>query len=236
MGELGDFPKLTLKELPSLIDYSVLRPEATLSDVEKACYAALKYGFAAVCVNSFHVDLAYFLLKGSPVKVCVTVGFPLGATLSEVKAYEAAEAVHRGAREVDFVINLGLIKSGCFKEALGDAKAVVDAVRSAEPETVIKMIIESRLLNMEEKALACRVAREAKVDYVKTCTGFTSCQAHPDDVVLLTKLAPGLKIKASGGIRTLSQVLALVKAGASRIGTSSAVEIMLEAQRALPTN
>lgn len=224
---------ITASELAGLIDYSVLKPAQSYLDVEAACRAARRYGFAAVCVNTFYVEHAARTLKGSGVKVCAAVGFPLGSSLTEVKAFEARRAVERGAHEVDFVANIGLIRAGRLDEAREDVRVVVEEARRAGAEAV-KVIVESGLLSVEELERACRVVEEAGADFIKTCTGFSECRARPEDVSLIRRVAPRLKVKASGGIRSLDQALALIEAGASRIGTSSAVEIVEEALKRLP--
>jgi len=221
---------LSARELASIIDYAVLKPEATLNELKEACRLAKKHGFAALCVNTYYVGYIAKLLEGSEVKVCAAVGFPLGSSLTEVKIKEAEEAVKRGAQEVDFVANIGLIKSGELEEALKDVEQVVEAAKRRGAEAV-KVIVEVGLLNSEERRIACRIVEESGADFIKTCTGFSACRATPEDVREIKRLAPKLKIKASGGIRSLSQVEELLRAGASRIGTSHAPEIMVQAEQ-----
>jgi len=212
------------------IDYAVLRPESSPLDVEKACKEAKKYGFAAVCVCTAYIPLCVTLLTGSGVKACAAVGFPLGSAASEVKAYEASWAIRKGAGEVDAVMNIGLLKSGSLNDVKRDVEAVVNAVKKANPEALVKIIIETGLLTDEEKVLASKLVAEAGADFVKTCTGFNPGEANVEDVKLI-RLTTGGKvgIKASGGIKSLSQALKLMEAGATRIGSSKAVLIAEEA-------
>lgn len=212
------------------IDYTLLKPEATRAQIAELCAQAKKYNFFAVCVNPYYVLQAAQELIGSATRVCTVVGFPLGATTSRIKAVEAAEAVKRGASEIDFVINIGQLKAGNYKEVKNDMLAVINAVKEIAPDTVTKAILETCLLTDEEKIRACNIAMKAGVDYVKTSTGFSTGGAKVEDIQLLKKaIGPGMGIKASGGIKDLNTALKMIKAGAHRLGTSSGVTIMKEA-------
>lgn len=216
-------------QLAAIIDHTLLRADATREQVETTCWEAREFGFAALCVNPVHVHHAAKLLKGCPTRVGTVVGFPLGATLTAVKAFEAAEACRAGAGEIDMVINVGYLKSGDTAAVREDIRAVVKAAREVNPGNLVKVIIETGYLSQEEKVLACRLAEEAGADLVKTSTGFGPGGATPEDVALMrAAVSPRVGVKASGGIRSLSQVLRLVEAGATRIGTSAALSILHE--------
>jgi deoxyribose-phosphate aldolase len=211
--------------IAAMIDHTLLKPTATVEQVSKLCSEAKEYHFASVCVNPCYVKLASGLLKGSDVKVCTVIGFPLGAAASEVKAYEAERAVMDGAQEVDMVINIGALKGGSINLVEKDISEVVRASHGA----VVKVIIETCFLTDEEKEAACRLAQKAGAHFVKTSTGFGTAGATVEDVALMRKtVGESMGVKASGGIRSLADVLALVEAGASRIGASSGVAIMEE--------
>ncbi len=219
------------RELASKIDLTLLRADASSREVEELCRRGAELGFAAVCVNPYWAELASRLLKGSGVKVCCTVGFPIGATLGEVKAFEAAKAVERGASEIDVAVNLGALKSGSCEVVEEELRLVVEAVKSRGGEAV-KAIIEVPLLTLSEVEAACQAALRAGVDYVKTGTGVLTRGVTVEDVKLLRRFVEGrAKIKASGGVRNYRQALDLLKAGASRIGTSAGYEIVLESLR-----
>lgn len=208
------------------IDHTLLKPNATDADVEKLCEEAKEYGFASVCVNPCHVALARKLLEGTDVKVCTVIGFPLGANTTEIKAAETERAYYDGCDEFDMVINIGKLKSRDYAYVKRDIEAVVRAARGK----IVKVIIETYYLTPEEIAAATRLASEAGAHYVKTCTGFNEGSAKVEDIKIIAENAgPGVKIKASAGIRTYEQAKALVEAGASRIGTSSGVKIIKEA-------
>jgi len=214
-------------ELARLIDHTLLKPEATADQIAQLCYEARKYGFAAVCVNPTHVSLAAQLLHGSPVAVCTVVGFPLGATPPEVKAYEAQVALAQGATEIDMVINIGALKSRDYEMVARDIRAVVRVCRAHTPPALVKVIIEAALLVDEEKIAACLLAKEAGADYVKTSTGFASGGATVADVALMRRtVGPAMGVKAAGGVRTRDDAEALVHAGATRIGASAGVKIV----------
>ncbi len=223
-------PQLAPQQVAQLIDHTLLRPEATPADIAKLCQEARQWGFFSVCVNPAWVRQAAELLRGSGVKVCAVVGFPLGAQAPEMKALETRRALREGAQEIDMVINLGALKAGDDALVLQDIRGVVEACR--ERGAVAKVILETALLTEEEKARACRLAVRARAHFVKTSTGFSSGGATVEDVALMHReVAPaGLKVKASGGIRSLADVLAMIAAGASRIGSSSSVKILEEAR------
>jgi deoxyribose-phosphate aldolase len=214
-------------EVAKLIDHTLLKPTSTEEDVRQLCEDARKYGFASVVVNPCYVPLAKKLLRGSGVKVGTVVGFPLGASVSKVKLFEVKDAIKRGAQQVDFVINVGLLKSGRYEVVKQEMESIVRVARKRGVTT--KAIIETCHLTDREKAKACKLAKEAGVDFVKTSTGFGPQGATVRDVKLMrTIVGKDLGVKASGGIRTLNQLLAMVKAGANRIGTSASVSIMRE--------
>jgi deoxyribose-phosphate aldolase len=207
------------------IDHTNLKPDATADDIAKLCSEAVKYHFASVCVNPCNVVAARSHLAGSGVNVCAVIGFPLGANTSQTKAFEAADAIRNGAVEIDMVINIGALKSRDFDLVRSDIKAV----RTAAAEKLLKVIIETGLLNDEQKAQACMLASEEDADFVKTCTGFGTGVATVEDVILMKRnISPDIKIKASAGIRTLAAAKAMIDAGASRLGTSSGVAICEE--------
>lgn len=217
----------TRRELAAMVDHTLLKPGATSADIERLCREAREYLFFAVCVNPFYVPLARELLAESGVKVCAVAGFPLGATTAEVKAFEAAGAVRNGAAEVDMVLNIGALKEGSPGVVRDDIRAVVKAVSETNPKALVKVIIETCFLTGEEKTTACRLAREAGARYVKTSTGFGGGGATVEDVALMrAAVGPDMGVKASGGIKTARQALAMIEAGADRIGTSSGVAIM----------
>jgi deoxyribose-phosphate aldolase len=210
--------------IAKMIDHTLLKPEATKEQIVKLAEEAKTYGFASVCVNPAWVKTAYEILKDTDVKVCTVIGFPLGATTPEVKAFEAKNAVENGATEVDTVINIGALKDGNDELVEKDIKAVVDAVKG---KALVKVIIEAALLTDEEKVRACQLAVKAGADYVKTSTGFSIGGATVEDVALMRKtVGPNIGVKASGGVRTLKDAEAMIEAGASRIGASSGVAIV----------
>ena len=208
-----------------MIDHTLLKPEATYAEIAQLCDEARQYGFASVCVNATHVKRCAERLAGSPVKVCAVVGFPLGATVPEVKAYEAQQAIEDGATEIDMVINVGALKSKDDDRVARDIGAVVRMARTSG--ALVKVIIEAALLTDEEKATACQLAKEAGADFVKTSTGFGPGGATAHDVELMRRVV-GLKmgIKAAGGIRTREDAEKMVAAGATRIGASTSVKIV----------
>lgn len=218
----------TAHDWASLIDHTLLKPEASESDIKKLCEEAATFGFASVCVNPGWVKKAAEFLKGSGVPVCTVIGFPLGATLPDVKAYEARRSIFNGAREVDMVINIGALKSGddCLLE--DDIRAVVDAAH--ENNILCKVIIETALLTDDEKVRACLAAKNAGADFVKTSTGFAKGGATANDVALMRRtVGSELGVKASGGVKGLEDARAMFEAGATRIGASVGVKIAQEA-------
>lgn len=204
------------------IDHTVLKAFATKADIAKLCAEAREYHFASVCVNPFWVTYAAQLLKGSDVKVCTVIGFPLGANETEIKAQEAALAVKHGAQEVDMVINIGALKGGQNDIVEADIKAVREACK----EVLLKVIIETSYLTDEEKITVCQICAKCGADYVKTSTGFSDNGATEHDVKLMAANAGGLKVKASGGVKTKEDALKMIEAGASRLGTSSGIKIV----------
>lgn len=214
--------------IAKLIDHTILKPQATESDVRKLCAEAAEYGFASVCVNPCHVALCAELLQGTDVKVCTVIGFPLGANISAVKAFEAVEAIRQGATEVDMVLNVGAMKEGKHDLVRADIAAVVAA---AKGQALVKVILETCLLTDEEKRIACRLAKEAGADYVKTSTGFSTGGATAADIALMrAEVGHDMGVKASGGIRDYAAARAMIQAGASRIGASAGVQIVAQEQ------
>lgn len=211
--------------LAKYIDNTLLKPAATAEQIKALCEESMEYGFASVCVNPTHVELVAKLLAGSGVKTCTVIGFPLGANTSAVKAFEAEKAVEDGADELDMVINIGALKAGDEQTVKEDIEAVVQAGQGK----LVKVIIETALLTDEEKVRACELAVEAGADFVKTCTGFSGGAANVHDIALMRKtVGPDIGVKASGGVRTKEDALALIEAGATRIGTSSGKAIIAE--------
>ena len=211
------------KELARMIDHTILKPEATEKEIEKLCKEALEYNFASVCVNPSMVEKAYSLLKGSDVKVCTVIGFPLGATTTEVKAFETEDVIKKGATEVDMVINVGKLKEGNLEYVKKDIEAVVNA---AKGKALSKVIIETCLLTDEEKVTACKLSKEAGADYVKTSTGFSTGGATASDIKLMREtVGKELGVKASGGVRSLEDAMAMIENGATRIGASASIAI-----------
>lgn len=214
--------------LAQLIDHTLLKPEATRAEVVRLCDEAKRYGFATVCVNSANIPLCAQLLQGTRVLPICVVGFPLGANLPQVKAYEAKEAIAAGAREIDTVIHIGALKSGDYAAVRDDLAMTVEA---SKPWPV-KVILETSKLTEEEKVAACVLSREARAAFVKTSTGFGGGGATVEDIRLMSRIvAPaGMKVKASGGVRNTEQAWALVEAGANRLGASSSVAIAMGGQ------
>lgn len=218
-----------VREVASLIDHTLLKPDATPEQIAQLCREAREYNFFAVCVNPVNVKLCSELLKGTPVKVCSVAAFPLGATTPEVKAYEAERVIEDGAHEIDMVINIGALKAGNYELVERDIAGVVRVCHSHG--AICKVIIEAVLLTEEEKIKACTLSKEAGADFVKTSTGFGPGGATVEDVALMRRVVgPELGVKAAGGIRSFEQVQALVKAGATRIGASAGVKIVREAK------
>ena len=212
-------------DLARMIDHTLLKPDATRQEIEKLCQEAKHYNFASVCINPSQVKLCASLLRETDVKVCTVIGFPLGATSSAVKAFEADRAIKDGAREVDMVINIGMLKSGEVEYVKEDILGVVSVAHSYGVLT--KVIIETGLLTDEEKVKACMLAKNAGADFVKTSTGFAKGGATVGDIALMRKVVgPGLGVKASGGVRSQEEARALIASGADRIGASASVKIV----------
>jgi deoxyribose-phosphate aldolase len=219
-------------DIARLIDHTMLKPDATQAQIAQLCHEARQHGFAAVCVNPTHVKLCADLLKGSNVAVCTVVGFPLGATPPEVKAYEAQQAIDDGAIEVDMVINIGALKGGEFELVERDIAMVTRTCHNSQ--ALCKVIIEAALLTEQEKVKACELAKKAGADYVKTSTGFGPGGATVADVALMRQVVGStMGIKAAGGIRTFADAKGMVEAGATRIGASAGVRILQEARKGL---
>ena len=215
---------MTPAEIARLIDHTLLKPEATRGDIQRLCTEALQFEFASVCVNPCNAAQAVEALRGSRVRVCSVVGFPLGAMQMRAKAFEAENAVAEGANEIDMVLNIGALKSGDRKTAEADIRAVR---RAAPSPVVLKVIIETCLLTAEEKVQACEIAKNAGADFVKTSTGFSSGGATLADVAVMHKtVGLHMGVKASGGIKDWDTAVAMISAGASRIGTSSGIAIV----------
>ena len=220
-GEASEVPV----DLAKYIDHTALKPETTAADIDQLCEEAEQYLFASVCVNPAWVKRAATNLRGSKVKVCSVIGFPLGAATSQIKALEARRAIRDGAREVDMVINIGALKSGDHHTVLSDIEKVVDSAHEAG--VIVKVILETALLSDEEKVMASSLAKKAKADFVKTSTGFGGGGATIYDVALMREtVGPDMGIKASGGVRTKSDVEDMIAAGATRIGASAGVQIV----------
>jgi deoxyribose-phosphate aldolase len=214
------------EELAKMIDSTNVKATATKSEIEKLCKEATRYGFQCAVVNPVYVKFAAKLLEGSTVKVCSTVGFPFGTSLPEVKAFEAIKAVENGAEELDMVIDLSMLKSGDYELVKQDVAAVVDVKRLFK-EVIVKVIIETAYLTNEEKIIACKLVKEAGADFVKTSTGFFEKGATVEDIRLMRQtVGKEMGVKAAGGIRTYADAVAMIQAGANRIGTSTAVQII----------
>lgn len=211
--------------LAQYIDHTILKPDTTLAAIEKVCQEAITYGFYSVCINPHYVSVVSDLLKNSDVKVTSVIGFPLGAHKTSTKVHETTQALSDGADEIDMVINIAALKNGDYASVLSD----IQAVRAVIPKPkVLKVIIETCLLTEEEKRQACLLSKQGDADFVKTSTGFSSGGATLEDIRLMREVVgPTLGVKASGGIRSQSQVLELIEAGATRIGASSSVQIVM---------
>ena len=212
-----------------LIDHTLLRPEATSADILQLCREARDYNFASVCVNPYWVPLAAAELTGSQAKVCTVVGFPLGATSTEAKVFETEVALAAGAQEIDMVQNIGALRGGDRQAVQRDIEAVVQAAHRRG--AIVKVILETALLDDDQKTAACLLAKGAGADFVKTSTGFGPAGATVHDVELMRRtVGPAMGVKASGGIRTLDDLNKMVAAGATRIGSSSGVKIVESAR------
>ena len=225
----------TARDWAAFVDHTLLKPEATEADITRLCEEAARYGFASVCVNPSWVKTAACVLRGSGVPVCTVVGFPLGATLADVKAYETRRAMFDGAREIDMVINIGALKSGDDCAVEYDIRSVVEAAHAEG--ALVKTIIETALLTDEEKVRACLAAKRAGADFVKTSTGFAKSGATVADVALMRRtVGPELGVKAAGGVKGIEDARAMLEAGATRIGASVGVKIAQEAAGSKPTS
>ncbi|MBS1478467.1 MAG: deoxyribose-phosphate aldolase [Angelakisella sp.] len=215
------------KTIAAMIDHTLLKPEATPAQIEKLCAEAAEYHFASVCVNPVYIPLAARLLKGTGVKVCCVVGFPLGAIAPEQKAAEAASCAAMGAEELDMVIHVGAAKAGDWALVQRDIEGVVKAAAGH----TVKVIIETCLLTDEEKVKACEAAKAAGAHFVKTSTGFSTGGATTHDIALMRKtVGPEMGVKASGGIRDYATAMAMIEAGANRIGASAGIAIVAAAE------
>lgn len=215
---------MTKDQIAGMIDHTILKADATEEQIVNICNEAKEYKFASVCVNPYYASLVKEKLKGSGVKTCVVIGFPLGASTSKVKAFETQMAIENGAQEVDMVINIGLLKDKKYDLFEEDIKAVV---KEAEGKAKVKVIIECCLLNDKEKTKACEIVEKAGADFVKTSTGFSTGGATVEDIALMRKTVGNrLGVKASGGIRDYEKTISMIEAGASRIGASAGVKII----------
>jgi deoxyribose-phosphate aldolase len=218
--------KVSKSYLAKIIDSTLVKATATKNDVERLCQEAIQYGFGCVIVNPVHVRLAASILKGTDVRVGSTVGFPFGVSLLDVKALEAARAVEDGACELDMVMNLSAFKSGDYELVKRDIEAVT-ALKRRFSGLIVKVIIETPLLTSEEKVMACKIVKEAGADFVKTSTGLFGGGATVEDVKLMRQVVgKDFGVKAAGGIRTYADAVAMIEAGANRIGTSTAVAVI----------
>jgi deoxyribose-phosphate aldolase len=224
---------LSPAELAAQIDHTTLKPDATEAQIERLCAEAREYGFAAVCVNPVWVPACARLLAGASSRVCTVVGFPLGATTSEVKAFETRRAIADGASEIDMVLNIGALKSGDSAWVQRDIAAVVAGAHASG--AIVKVILETCLLTEAEKLNACALAQAAGADFVKTSTGFGPGGATAADIALMRRVVGDeMGVKASGGVRDLEQMKAMVAAGATRIGASAGVRIVKESRGEAP--
>jgi len=211
------------------IDHTLLKPDATASQIKQLCQEARQHSFAAVCVNPVYVHLASGLVGNSKVAVCTVVGFPLGATLPSCKVVETLECLHGGASEIDMVIHIGALKGQAYGQVLNDISSVVQVAHNHG--AIVKVIIEAALLTRFEKIVACLLSQHARADFVKTSTGFAATGATTDDVELMRRVVGSkMGVKAAGGIRTLDDSVAMIRAGATRIGASAGVQIVQQAQ------
>jgi deoxyribose-phosphate aldolase len=213
------------QSLAHYIDHTLLKPDATPDQIAQLCFEARKHGFASVCVNPAWVELCAQLLKGAEAKVCTVIGFPLGASTPEVKAFEAQQALDQGATEIDMVINIGALKARDLHLVARDIRGVV--LTSHAKKALVKVILETSLLTDEEKTLGCLLSKEAGADFVKTSTGFSTGGATVADIALMRRVVgPELGVKASGGVRTFEDAESMIQAGATRIGASAGVKII----------
>jgi deoxyribose-phosphate aldolase len=227
-GDQASSSRMTQAELAGFIDHTLLKPEAVESQFEQLCNEAVKYKFKSVCVNSSWVPFVAKRLRGTGIIVCSVIGFPLGGMDTRSKAFEARSAIENGATELDMVINVGALKSGNHKLVEEDIRAIKRACRST---TVLKVILETGLLTEPEKILACEISKKAGADFVKTSTGFSGSGATVQDISLMRRIVgPAMGVKASGGIKSFEQAVALINAGANRLGCGSSIEVITGAQ------
>lgn len=213
------------EEIAPMIDHTLLKPTATTAQIEQICAEARQYGFASVCVNPTHVRVCAELLKDAHPAVCTVIGFPLGATASIVKSYETEIAIQDGADEIDMVINIGALKDGNDELVLDDITGVVETAHAKSK--LVKVIIETCLLTDKEKERACKLAKEANADFVKTSTGFAGGGATVEDIALMRRVVgTEMGVKAAGGVRSYEDAIAMLEAGATRLGASAGVKIM----------
>ncbi len=217
------------RDLAGWIDHTLLKPEATAAQIRTLCQEAMQYHFASVCINPVYVPLACGLLRDVPEKICTVIGFPLGAVLPEFKVYETLSCINSGASEVDMVINLGALKSEAYGLVLNEIQAVSGTAHNQG--AIVKVIIETALLNRFEKITACLLSKAAGADFVKTSTGFSTAGATMEDVDLMRRvIGPEMGLKAAGGIRSYADAVAMINAGATRLGASAGVKIIQEAE------
>ncbi len=216
---------ISVEKIAGIIDHTLLKPEATKSEIIQLCNEAVQFNFASVCVNPVNVELCFDLIKSSNVKVCTVIGFPLGANTTEIKLHEGEEAIKNGAEELDMVLNIGRLKDRNYEYVFEDIKSIAQLAK--RNYCISKVILETCLLTDEEKITACLIAQEAGADFVKTSTGFSKGGATVHDVSLM-KFVVGnkLKVKASGGIRSYEDAVAMINAGAERLGASAGVKII----------
>lgn len=217
------------KRITQLVDHTLLKAETTAFDIVRICEEAKQFGFYSVCINPTFISLAKDQLKDSSVKVCTVVGFPLGASTTETKVFETEDAIGKGADEIDMVLHIGAVRAGNWQMVENDIRAVVKAARGR----VVKVILETGLLSRDQIIRACEVTKEAGAHFVKTSTGFSTSGATTADVELMRQtVGPDFGVKASGGIKSLADIEAMIQAGATRLGTSSAVQLLRGASTA----
>jgi deoxyribose-phosphate aldolase len=218
---------ITKEKLAKIIDHTKLKPYEHKQKIKKLCEEALNYNFAAVCVHSCWADLCSTILKGSDVKTCCVVGFPLGASATDIKVHETEYVIKRGAEEIDMVINIGAVKEKNFEFVFKDISAVVKSAKAYSKDIVVKVIIETGYLTDDEKVTVCRIARDAQADFVKTSTGFGPMGALPSDIRLMrATVGKDMGVKAAGGITDFRSAMRCIEAGANRLGTSSGINII----------
>ncbi len=221
------------RDMAKMIDHTNLNATATVEDIKQLCEEALEYKFASVCVNPIYVPLATKLLEESSVKVCTVIGFPLGASTTETKAFETKNAIKNGAQEVDMVMNIGAFKSGAYDMVRSDIKGVKDATKASgvTSDVIVKVILETCYLDKDEIVKACEIVKDVGADFVKTSTGFGTAGAEEEKVSLMRKtVGRDIGVKASGGIKNFEQALSMLDAGANRIGASSGVNIVTDTE------